>query len=68
MIRHVDARQEWVQVLQVRDSNIVKAVHVDTSLNLSDMFTKALDLATFVRFRKQLMHFHAIPLARKVSH
>ena len=41
----MDARQEWVQVL--RDSNIVKAVHVDTTLNLSDMFTKALDLATF---------------------
>jgi hypothetical protein len=64
-LRHVDARQEWVQVL--RDSNIVKAVHVDTSLsaNLSDMLTKALDLATFIRFRKQLMHFHATP---NVSH
>ena len=58
-LRHVDARQEWVQVL--RDSNLVKAIHVDTSANLSDLFTKALDLATFIRFRKQLMHFHFIP-------
>ena len=58
-LRHVDARQEWVQVL--RDSQLVKAVHVDTTENLSDLFTKALDLATFTRFRKQLMHFQHIP-------
>jgi len=44
-LRHVDARQEWVQAL--RDSKLVKAVHVDTTENLSDLFTKALDLATF---------------------
>ena len=55
----MDARQEWVQVL--RDSQLVKAVHVDTTENLSDLFTKALDLATFTRFRKQLMHFQHIP-------
>jgi hypothetical protein len=61
-LRHVDARQEWVQAL--RDSKLVKAVHVDTTENLSDLFTKALDLGTFVRFRKQLMHFHAIPVVR----
>jgi hypothetical protein len=48
-------------VQALRDSKIVQAVHVDTTENLSDMFTKALDLATFIRFRKQLMHFHAIP-------
>ena len=58
-LRHVDARQEWVQAL--RDSNLIKAVHVDTTANLSDLFTKALDLATFIRFRKQLMHFQFIP-------
>jgi hypothetical protein len=34
---HVDARQEWDQVL--RDSGLVKTVHVDTSENLSDIFT-----------------------------
>jgi hypothetical protein len=59
-LRHVDARQEWVQAL--RDSKLVKAVHVDTTENLSDLFTKALDLATFTHFRKQLMHFHALPV------
>ena len=58
-LRHVDARQEWVQVL--RDSQLVKAVHVDTTENLSDLFTKALDLPTFTHFRKQLMHFQHIP-------
>jgi hypothetical protein len=62
-LRHVDARQEWVQVL--RDSKLVKAVHVDTTENLSDLFTKALDLATFTRFRKQLMHFHHIPVTTR---
>jgi hypothetical protein len=56
----VDARQEWVQAL--RDSKLVKAVHVDTTENLSDLFTKALDLSTFTRFRRQLMHFHALPV------
>ena len=56
----MDARQEWVQAL--RDSKLVKVVHVDTTENLSDLFTKALDLATFTRFRKQLMHFQAIPV------
>jgi hypothetical protein len=61
-LRHVDARQEWVQAL--RDSKLVKAVHVDTTQNLSDLFTKALDLGTFIRFRKQLMHFHAIPVVQ----
>ncbi len=55
----MDARQAWVQAL--RDSKLVKAVHVDTTANLRDLFTKALDLATFIRFRRQLMHFHAIP-------
>jgi hypothetical protein len=45
-LRHVDARQEWVQA--PRASKLVKAVHVDTTENLSDLFTKALDLATFM--------------------
>ncbi len=48
--------------LVLRDSKLVKAVQADTTENLSDLFTnlKALDLATFIRFRKQLMHFHHI--------
>jgi hypothetical protein len=59
-LRHVDARQEWVRTL--RDSNLVKTVRVDTTENISDMFTKALPLVTFLGFRKQLMHFHSIPV------
>jgi hypothetical protein len=59
-LRHIDARQEWLQAL--RDSNLVKTVHVDTSENIYDMFTKALPLVTFLGFRKQLMHFHSIPI------
>ena len=59
-LRHIDARQEWIQAL--RDSNLVKTVHVDTTENISDMFTKALPLVTFLGFRKQLMHFHSIPV------
>jgi hypothetical protein len=55
-----DSRQELVQAL--RDSKLVRAVHVDTTENLSDLFTKALDLGTFIRFRRQLMHFQAIPV------
>ena len=34
-LRHVDARQEWVQLL--RNSNLFKNAHVDTFENLGDM-------------------------------
>ncbi len=33
-LRHVDARQEWVQV--PRDSKLVNAVHLDATANLRD--------------------------------
>lgn len=59
-LRHVDARQEWVQAL--RDSNLVQAVHIDTFNSLTDVFTKAIPLVTFLDFRKQLMHFRSIPV------
>ncbi len=36
---HVDARQEWDQVL--RDSGLVRTVHVDASKNLSAIFTSS---------------------------
>ncbi len=61
-----------------RNSNLVKAVHVDTTENLvSDFFTKSLDLATLIRFqvRKQLMtrnalssHSRCSPLTRTLWH
>ena len=37
-LRHIDARQHWVKTL--RDSNVVVAKHVDTKLNVADIFTK----------------------------
>ena len=42
---HVDARQEWDQVL--RDPGLVRTVHVDASKNLSDIFTKSVRLHGF---------------------
>ena len=52
-LRHVDCRQQWLQVL--RDSNIVKCVHVSSEFNKADIFTKALDTDTFVRLRDTML-------------
>jgi hypothetical protein len=38
-LRHVDARQHWVQCL--RDSELVRTVHVPTGENLADFFAQA---------------------------
>jgi hypothetical protein len=56
---HVDARQEWDLVL--RDSGLVKTVHVDTSdsENLSDIFTHSVRLHSL--FLQAMMHFQPIP-------
>ena len=54
-LRHVDCRQQWLQTL--RDSNIVKCVHVSSEFNKADIFTKALDTETFVRLRDTML-FH----------
>ena len=44
-LRHVDARQHWVQC--PRDSELVKTVHVPTGENLADFLTKPLTSLTF---------------------
>jgi hypothetical protein len=54
-LRHVDCRQQWLQTL--RDSKIVKCVHVSSEFNKADIFTKALDTETFVRLRDTML-FH----------
>ena len=54
-LRHIDCRQQWLQVL--RDSNLVKCVHVSSEFNKADIFTKALDTETFVRLRDTML-FH----------
>ena len=55
---HVDARQEWDQVL--RDSGLGKTVHVDTSKSLSDIFTNSVRLYGFASGR---CTFNRFPLA-----
>ena len=54
---HVDARQEWDQVL--RDSGPVKTVHADTSEHLSDIFTNSVRLHCL--FWQAMVHFQPIP-------
>ena len=44
-LKHIDCRQEWVQVL--RNKNILKTQHIDSHLNLADIFTKILPKDTF---------------------
>ena len=58
-MRHIDARQSWVEAL--RDDNIVKFKWVPTKDNLSDIGTKLLDIQTFKRLRGELMVRKAIP-------
>ena len=58
-MRHIDARQDWVQAL--RDGDLVKLVKVDTKNNLADLGTKLLDPDTFERLRDCMMVCHAIP-------
>jgi hypothetical protein len=60
-LRHVDARQHWVQC--PRDSELVKTVHVPTGENLADFFTKPLALSSFVSMRTRMMHFRRMPVA-----
>ena len=60
-MRHIDARQDWVQAL--RDGDLVKLVKVDTKNNLADLGTKVLDPDTFERLRDCMMVCHPIPAA-----
>ena len=52
-LKHIDCRQEWVRM--IRDKSILKPVHVESALNLADLFTKILDRATFERLRDRMM-------------
>ena len=53
-LKHIDCRQEWVRML--RDRNICTPVHVDTKLNLADLFTKLLPACDFERLRSLIMY------------
>ena len=53
-LRHIDQRQHWVQAL--RDKALIKAEHVNTELNLADIFTKALQGKAFRSQRDAFLH------------
>jgi len=52
-LKHIDARQEWVRML--RNKDILRPVHVDTKLNVADLFTKILPVDDFIRLRDMIM-------------
>ena len=53
LLKHIDVRQEGVR--QLRDSGVVKVIHVDTTSNLADIMTKILPVAVFTRLRDSMM-------------
>ena len=53
MLKHIDARQEWVRML--RNKDILRPVHVDTKLNVADLFTKILSTGDFKRLGDMIM-------------
>ena len=53
-LKHIDWRQEWVQMLRNRD--ICTPVHVDSKDNLADLFTKILPAQDFERSRSMIMY------------
>ena len=48
-IRHIDARQDWVQAL--RDAELMKLVKVDTKGNYADLMTTILNPETFTNLQ-----------------
>ena len=53
-LKHIDCRQEGVQMLRNRD--ICTPVHVDSKGNLADLFTKILPAQDFERLRSTIMY------------
>ena len=58
-LRHIDARQDWVQAL--RDSELVKLVKVNMKDNYANLMTKILDPETSTNLRDGMMVNVAIP-------
>ena len=52
-LKHIDVRQEWVKTL--RNKSIIETIHVPSSDNLADLFTKILPEPDFVRMRNRIM-------------
>ena len=53
-LKHIDCRQEWVELL--RDRSVCTLKHIPTEDDLADLFTKILPVGTFTRLRDQLLH------------
>ena len=49
----IDCRQDWVRIL--RDRDICTPKHVDTKLNVADLFTKILPADDFERLTRMIM-------------
>ena len=58
-LRHIDARQDWVQAL--RDATLAKLAKVHTCNNLADLGTKLLEPDTVEGLRDQIMVNRSIP-------
>ena len=52
-MKHIDVRQEWVQIL--RDHDIFTLIHVPTIYNVADLGTKILLYPTFSKLRDMIM-------------
>ena len=57
-LKHIDTRQEWVQVL--RNKDILVPEHVDTKLNIADIFTTILSVQDFTFLRGLIMMIHTV--------
>lgn len=52
-LKHIDVRQEWVQML--RNKNLIKPRHVPSKDNVADLMTKILPTHDFIRLRDKVM-------------
>ena len=57
-LKHIDCRQEWVEML--RDRDIMTPVHVDSKDNDADRFTKILSREPFEMARNRIMVEHNV--------
>ena len=64
-MKHIDARQAWVEAL--RDDKIVKLRWVPTKLNLADLNSKFLPTARFQALRDRILHAKALPTLETVE-
>ena len=58
-MKHIDCRQEFVKTL--RDKDILKCIHIDTKINLADLFTKILPGPRFIELRDQCLVMLILP-------